>query len=212
MTTEKMNVHKALAELKILDDRIVKAINSVEACISNKHSNTKVKGVDIKVYTGVMKSSYDKATDLIKRREAIKRAVVLSNAVTKVTIADKEYTVAEDIEMKNHGMDFKKLLKQKIKKQYDAAMAQIITENGKLEDKAENYVVGLYGSKEGKTSTEEFTKTREAYIEAQTMELVDPIGVLKEMEDLETEIAEFTAEVDAALSVSNSLTEIEITY
>lgn len=28
MTTEKMNVHKALAELKILDDRIVKAINS----------------------------------------------------------------------------------------------------------------------------------------------------------------------------------------
>lgn len=53
MTTEKMNVHKALAELKILDDRIVKAINSVEACISNKHSNTKVKGVDIKVYTGV---------------------------------------------------------------------------------------------------------------------------------------------------------------
>lgn len=212
MTTEKMNVHKALAELKILDDRIIKAINSVEACISNKHSNTKVKGVDIKVYTGVMKSSYDKATDLIKRREAIKRAVVLSNAVTKVTVADKEYTVAEAIETKNHGMDFKKLLKQKIKKQYDAAMAQIITENGKLEDKAENYVVGLYGSKEGKTSTEEFTKTREAYIEAQTMELVDPIGVLKEMEDLETEIAEFTAEVDAALSVSNSLTEIEITY
>ena len=212
MTTEKMNVHKALAELKILDDRIIKAINSVEACISNKHSNTKVKGVDIKVYTGVMKSSYDKATDLIKRREAIKRAVVLSNAVTKVTVADKEYTVAEAIEMKNHGMDFKELLKQKIKKQYDAAMAQIITENGKLEDKAENYVVGLYGSKEGKTSTEEFTKTREAYIEAQTMELVDPIGVLKEMEDLETEIAEFTAEVDAALSVSNSLTEIEITY
>ena len=33
MTTEKMNVHKALAELKILDDRIIKAINSVEACI-----------------------------------------------------------------------------------------------------------------------------------------------------------------------------------
>lgn len=31
MTTEKMNVHKALAELKILDDRIVKAINSAGA-------------------------------------------------------------------------------------------------------------------------------------------------------------------------------------
>lgn len=212
MTTEKMNVHKALAELKILDDRIVKAINNVEVCLANKHSNTKIKGVDIEVYTTIMKSSYDKASDLIKRREAIKRAVVLSNAVTKVTIADKEYTVAEAIEMKNHGMDFKKLLRQQMKKQYDIAMAQITTKNIELEDKAEAYVIGLYGNKESKTSNDEFTKTREAYIEAQTMELVDPVGVLKAMEDLETEIAEFSAEVDAALSVSNSLTEIEITY
>ena len=212
MVKETMNIHQALSELMVLGSRIDKTVRETNYCVANKHSNVKIAGVAIQSYEETMKSNSQKVDDLVKRASVIKRAVVLSNATTIVTIAGQEYTVAEAIEMKNHGMDFKKLLKQKIKKQYDAAMAQIITENGKLEDKAENYVVGLYGSKEGKTSTEEFTKTREAYIEAQTMELVDPIGVLKEMEDLETEIAEFTAEVDAALSVSNSLTEIEITY
>lgn len=64
MTKEKMNVHKALAELKILDDRIETAIDNVQVCLANKHYNTKVKGVDIHVYTEVMKSTYNKVSDL----------------------------------------------------------------------------------------------------------------------------------------------------
>lgn len=44
------------------------------------------------------------------------------------------------------------------------------------------------------------------------MELVDPINVLKQMELLNEEITAFEANVDAALSVSNALTKIEINY
>ena len=40
MTNEKMTVHKALAELKIIDDRINNAIVSGTYVIANKHSNT----------------------------------------------------------------------------------------------------------------------------------------------------------------------------
>ena len=43
MTTEKMTIHKALAELKIVDDRIISAINGGTYCVSNKHSNEKIK-------------------------------------------------------------------------------------------------------------------------------------------------------------------------
>ena len=41
MVTEKMTVHKALAELKLLDDRIKKAISGGIYCAANKHSNEK---------------------------------------------------------------------------------------------------------------------------------------------------------------------------
>lgn len=54
MTTEKMTIHKALAELKIVDDRIISAINGGTYCVANKHSNEKIKGVPVKEYEGVM--------------------------------------------------------------------------------------------------------------------------------------------------------------
>lgn len=211
-TVEKMTIHKALCELKILDSRINNAISSARFCLANKHSNEKVNGVTVEEYQETMKASYNKASDLIRRREAIKRAVVLSNAKTIVKIGGKEYTVAEAIEMNNHGIDLKLQLKNAMKKQYDSAMTTIISKNSVVDDKATEYVVGLFGQKESKTANEEYEKARKSYIEANTMELIDPVNILEKIEALEVEIANFTTEVDSALSVSNALTEITVEY
>lgn len=211
-TVEKMTIHKALCELKILDSRINNAISSARFCLANKHSNEKVNGVTVEEYQETMKASYNKASDLIRRREAIKRAVVLSNAKTIVKIGGKEYTVAEAIEMNNHGIDLKLQLKNAMKKQYDSAMTAIISKNSVVDDKATEYVVGLFGQKESKTANEEYEKARKSYIEANTMELIDPVNILEKIKALEVEIADFTTEVDSALSVSNALTEITVEY
>lgn len=211
-TVEKMTIHKALCELKILDSRINNAISSARFCLANKHSNEKVNGVTVEEYQEIMKASYNKASDLIRRREAIKRAVVLSNAKTIVKIGGKEYTVAEAIEMNNHGIDLKLQLKNAMKKQYDSAMTTIISKNSVVDDKATEYVVELFGQKESKTANEEYEKARKSYIEANTMELIDPVNILEKIEALEVEIADFTTEVDSALSVSNALTEITVEY
>lgn len=213
MTTEKMTVHKALAEIKVMDDRINTAIYSGVYCLANKHSNEKVKGIAVEDYKKVMQGFYDKANDLIKRNEAIKKAVVLSNATTKVKIGENEYTVAEAIWMKNHGIDNKEELLVKLQQQYNKAQAEILKNNGEeLDKRAEQYVIGIYGSKEGKADTEAFEKTKKEFIKANQYELLDPIGVLKVIEKLENEIDTFKADVDAALSTSNAITEIEVTY
>ena len=90
MTTEKMSVHKALCELKTLDARIQKGIDESVFVFANKHSNTKVSGMNLGEYSGEIKKRYQSVTDLIARRDAIKRAVTLSNASVKVTIGGKE--------------------------------------------------------------------------------------------------------------------------
>lgn len=213
MTVEKMTIHKALAELKIIDDRIVKAIDDGTFCITNKHSNEKIKGVLVTDYEKIIQGYYNKASDLINRRNAIKRAVVLSNAVTKVRIADVEYTVAEAIEMKNHGMEFYELLLNKLQKQYGKAQLDLEKQNGDdLEKRAEQYVIGIYGSKEGKTNTDDYEKTKKDFLTANRFDFIDPIKVLEKINLLEDKIAKFTAEIDAALSCSNAVTEIEICY
>lgn len=63
-----------------------------------------------------------------------------------------------------------------------------------------------------KGASDEIKKVRTDFITAQTMEIVDPIGIASEMERLEGEINDFTVEIDSALSVSNALTELTIEY
>lgn len=213
MTTETMTIHKALAELKILESRIMKTVGDGTYCVANKHSNEKINGVSIEDYKKVMQSAYDKAVDLITRYKTIKKAVTLSNAKTVVKIGEEEYTVAEAIWMKNHGVEFDELLLNELREQYNKAQAKILKQNGNdLEQRAEQYVVGIYGSKEGKTNTDDFEKTKQDFITSQTFELVDPIGILEKIEVLEEKISTFKAEVDAALSTSNALTVIEVNY
>lgn len=213
MMKEVMTVHKALAELKLLDSRIEKAIAEGVYCVANKHSNDKIGGVPLDDYIKIVQGGYDKSTDLINRRKAIKRAVVLSNAVTKVSVAGNEYTVAEAIEMKNHGVEFEKLLMNTMNIQYRNAQMQIKQENRKdLEQRAEQYVTAIYGQKEGKTNTSDIEKVKADFLKSNQYELIDPLHVLNKIEDLEKKINDFMAEVDSALSVSNALTEITIEY
>ena len=90
MTNEKMTVHKALCELKTLDARIQKGIQQNPFVFANKHANSKVAGVNVGDYCKEILASYQSVNDLIARRDAIKRAVTLSNATVTVTIGGKE--------------------------------------------------------------------------------------------------------------------------
>lgn len=213
MTTEKMSVHKALCELKTLDSRITKSIGETKYVFANKHSNNKVNGMSISAYCDEIKAGYQRATDLIKRRDAIKRAVVLSNASTKVAIDGKEYTVAEAIEMKNHGIQMFQSLFKRLEHDNRAARAEANQNNGDmLEIRADEYIKSLYGNTDMKNASEEIKKVRADFISAQTFEIIDPIGITGEMERLEKLINGFMVDIDSALSVSNALTEITIEY
>lgn len=213
MTKETMNVHKALSELKTLDARVLSAIDGATFVVANKHSNQKISGVSVADFCKSVEAGYNKVTDLICRREAIKRAVVLSNATTKVTIAGKEYTVAEAIEMKNHGVELKQMLLAELRKAYAKAKQSADRANGdELERRADEYVKSLYGNTDMKNASEEVKKVRADFIAAQTVELVDPLKVMEKIDALEEEINAFLVDVDSALSVSNAMTEISIEY
>ena len=217
MTTEKLTVHRALAELKVIDDRISKAIGEGVYVVANKHSNEKIAGMPINEFKEKMKASHQKVTDLIARRNAIKRAVVLSNAVTKVKIGNDEYTVAEAIEMKNHGMLFKANYMRTLAYQNSTANTELNRNSGEaIEKRAEQYVLSVIQAqpKDSKMTvdSEAMQALRKDYIKNNTYDMIDPLNVNKLIEDLSNEIDEFNTEIDAALSVSNALTVIEIEY
>ena len=211
--TETMTIHRALSELKTMDDRVAQAINELCVCIPNQHSNKKIKGMSIGEFQEkIMKASYNKAKDLIDRRNAIKRAVVESNAKTMVNIDGVDYSVATAIEMKNHGIELEKVMLDQMVSQYSNAKRQIeANSTNVLMDKADSYISALFGSKD-KIDSEETKRAKEDYISAHSYDMIDPMDVNAKIESYRTHIAAFEADVDSALSVSNALTTIEVVY
>lgn len=213
MTQQKMNVHKALCEVKMLDKRIAEEINNAVFCGANKHMDKKISGKSIEEAKTSMRSEYNKIDDLIRRRNAIKKAISLSNAIAKITVGDKEMTVAEAIELKNSGILHKQDLLATLSTQYDHAKSVIESSNGdRLSQQADNYIVSMYGSKEKTADNAEINEARRVYIENNSYELVEGFDVEKAIASLKTEIDMFVANVDSALSTSNAVTMIEIEY
>lgn len=215
MNTETMTVHKALAELKVLDSRIESAILSGDFVITKKNNQDTVKGKTAEQYKAKTTEAFQKASDLIRRRNAIKNAVVVSNAKTMVKIGDKEYTVVEAIEKKNHGMDYYIQLRDILRQQLSKQKTELEKHNASLQQKAEQFAVAMMGGKDVKdvkTDSDEYVASMNTYIKANTMTLLDPLGIEAKIEELDDMINTFLPEVDAALSVSNAVTTITVEY
>lgn len=212
MIHEKMTVHKALAELKTLDDRINSEITGSIFVKANRHNNTKIFGKSVEDFRADTTSSLQSVMALIERRNAMKRAVVLSNAVTKVEIGGVEYTIAEAIEMNNHGMenwiDFRDFLRD----QYSSVKRMVESENGeKLANACENYIQTMFGSKD-KINNPDIETARKMYMDSHSYDVVTGFNIEEIISVITKKIDDFKAEIDSALSVSNALTVIEFEY
>ena len=214
MIQEVMTVHKALCELKMLDKRINESIMTAKFCRANKHSNVKIDGWTIEEYEAAAVSKYQSTMDMIIRRDAIKRAVVASNAATEVTIGGNRYTVADAVELRRHGLSYRRTLLQAMTLQLKRVRSTIEQKNGEELTRAADKMVEVYYGRQTdvKAITEEMKATREKFIEDNTYELLDPIRVENRIRELDREITAFETEVDSALSVSNAVTEITVSY
>ena len=109
-----ITITEALNELKLYDSKINKAITNAKLAGAAKKSADKIGVVTKDEFKEKAKSSYQSIVDLIENRNALKSAIVKSNAVTEVEIAGKKMTVAEAIERKNsisYDEDFLNIMK-----------------------------------------------------------------------------------------------------
>jgi len=212
MAKETMTIHKALSKLKSLPDRISTEMER-SFVTQNKHSNQKIFGASIADFCNGAKASYQAVRTLINEENAIKQAIAISNATTKVNVNGSEMTVAEAIYLKTQGIKRLESLYDTLRTQLSKAQRMADMENGeRLESRADEYVKALYSGADMKNLADDVKKVRDAFIESQTVELVDPLHAEEVCRKLKEYIDGFNAEVDAALSVSNALNTIEVEY
>ena len=218
-THETMTIHRALVELKTIDKRIAQEINDATFCLSAKTNSKKLMGQSVEEFIAKADGSYNKINDLIARRNAIKCAIPVSNATTQIKVGDKTMTVAEAIVLKQNGFQPITKLLEEMKDQYSVAVSDSEAENATLDKRADAYVTSLYGSNAAAKAADpaDVKSARDTYINANTFEVYDGLKsgkrtIAQTIKTLEDDITKFQNDLDAALSVSNATTTIDITY
>ena len=208
---EKMLVTRGLNELKLLDNRIRRKIGDSEFVSYAKVSVPNVSGkISKEAFKANAKAEYQSISDLIKRRNIIKSAIIKSNAITMVSIASESMTVAEAIDKKT-SIEYEKSLLSVLNREYTTASECIDRFNEKVDESIEQLLNTAYG-KEGKEKITQgsYDAIAEPYRKANEYGLVDALEVQKLIKTMKDTIESFESEVDTALQISNSITLIEI--
>lgn len=208
----KISITEALNELKLYDARITKAIDNAIFCGAAKKSADKVNFIKKDDFPERAKACYQSATDLIANRNALKSAIVKSNAVTEVTINDKTMTVAEAIERKN-SIDYDEMLLTEMKRQYASATDTVNKENRKVDNKVDELISTLVGKDSDKKLTKDDQEAVERpYRDKNEWEFIDPLKLYDRIQALEADIDGFKSKCDIALSITNAVTFIEVDF
>jgi hypothetical protein len=203
-TTQKMSVTQGLAELKMLDKRINTHLRHLRWCDVSTEANR----VDAEKLKGKAEAEYQSYMDLVKRRDSIKRAIVLSNATTRVKVADWEGTVAEAIEHKS-SIEYKRRLLESMKEQLQESRGKYEAAKGQMDSRLERLLQSELG-KDVKTNPDTLAALTNTFRAQNKVELVDPLDLAAKVAALEEEITSFETNVDWVLSEANGKTAVEI--
>lgn len=195
---EKLTVTRGLSTLKLLEKRIQK--------------KTEASFIGINISDGIsisdIKSNYSSVMDLIKYRNDLKAAIMISNAKTIVKINNEEMTVAEAIDRKS-SIEYLKLLVNSLKSQLMDARIVVDNHNRNQESRLDALLEANFGS-DTKYKAENFKAIADEFWKKNKAELIDPLDLPKKIELLTDEIDNFENEVDLVLSESNATTLLDL--
>jgi len=202
---QQMSITQALPELKLLEKRIEKVVEGIQDWCKVAHNGAPVDKDKHKKETEAQLQSFN---DLVKRRDTIKRAIILSNANTRVKIGQFEGTVAEAIEYKM-SIRFKRNLLDSMKESLQTKRDEYERKKGEVDGRLERLLQSELG-KDVKTNPETITALTNSFRDNNKVELVDPLSLAEKIQALEDELDSFATNVDWVLSQANATTMIQV--
>lgn len=199
-----MSVTQALAEIKLLRRRIDNCL--ADATFTTM--KTKKSLVDADRFAVQARASHQSYTDLLVRYNKLKSAIVVSNAVTRVTVAGKEYTVAEAVERKR-SIEYDKRLLEVFKGQH-LAIQQEFKDHTATEQMRVERLISSELSKDSRTNVDVVKALTDTFLAENKAEILDPLRLGDLIPTMTREIEDFETTVDWILSETNGRTMITI--
>lgn len=212
----KLLITQALDERDLLVKKINSKIERIDFVDGKKRNEEKViqQVVTKEEFCKKVKTSYQQIQDLIKRYQKIDEAIITSNANTYIETSFGTYSVAVALSMRNrlrelNAIDFETILRNKMEENYYEVLELKDLRNRRLEEDAEKMRLSILG-KDGKYKDDKPLSVVDAYISENTVELIDPLNVLDEIESLKDKHTTLLSELETKIKISNATTFIEI--
>lgn len=212
----KLLITQALDERDLLVKKINSKIERIDFVDGKKRNEEKMiqQVVTKEEFCKKVKTSYQQIQDLIKRYQKIDEAIITSNANTYIETSFGTYSVAVALSMRNrlrelNAMDFETILRNKMEENYYEVLELKDLKNRRLEEDAEKMRLSILG-KDGKYKDDKPLSVVDAYISENTVELIDPLNVLDEIESLKDKHTTLLSELETKIKISNATTFIEI--
>jgi hypothetical protein len=206
----KINILRALNEVSTLNKKIEKAQQRNGSFLSFSIGNTPPTGFKtVDEVIADINNRFQSINDLITRRSNLKSAIVASNAITMVTISGQTMTVAAAIEFKT-SIQYRKSLLSVLVNNSSSINRKVEQHNERIEQQALQLAEQVLGSKAAKVAKDDIAAITEPFKKDRLAALIDPLNIMKVIDDMEDSINGFENEVDNILTESNATTEIEV--
>lgn len=152
---------------------------------------------------------------MIDRYTRLDTAITLANASTEIKLSDDTVmTRAAAISMRkalvgDTSTDFTGRLISVLERQFASVSATANELNAKADRELEQYKDNMTSGDKAKELTPAVTQTLESLVADNRADIIDPIGVEKEIKKLEDKYETLKKELDSAIKVSNATTFVE---
>ena len=215
---ETMLMTQALDERDLLVKKINEKIVKIKLVDTKKHNEEKTvnERVTVEEFTKTAQAAWQKITDLVERYRRLDAAIVASNAATMIETAQGSMTIAAAIALRSRlrgdGIyeakgTFEDNLIEQAQRQYVQSVTTAENRNKLLESKADDMRMAILG-RDAKTKDDAPLEVVTAFIQANTTDVIDPLGVEKKVQELRERLDALSSELDTKIKVSNATTMI----
>lgn len=215
---ETMLMTQALDERDLLVKKINEKIVKIKLVDTKKHNEEKTvnERVTVEEFTKTAQAAWQQITDLVERYRRLDAAIVASNAATMIETAQGSMTIAAAIALRSRlrgdGIyeakgTFEDNLIEQAQRQYVQSVTTAENRNKLLESKADDMRMAILG-RDAKTKDDAPLEVVTAFIQANTTDVIDPLGVEKKVQELRERLDALNSELDTKIKVSNATTMI----
>lgn len=210
----KMTIFDALAEMKLLEKKIIQIQTGAKAAIGTiriKGKDHDVNGYAIEDVDKNAKAFYNKYMAYVNRLNNIRGLVYQSNASTSIEIAGKQYPSKAVAITRYNNISNERSFYVSLRNTLEQLSMQVKKSNDKNCDREKaTRIVDPNGSISDPAVLDNMIN---AYLNSVEVELVDPLGFYgaeKKIDQIIAEIDEFQANYHRELNRSNLITEIDV--